>query len=347
MKKLLAILLFAFAIVAHALTANDIRFTQRTPDNTTFIARDVSPPAAAASAVMFFNGGTQLPQYMLLGTGLAFDSTTLSITGFGTSSFSGAYSDLTGKPTLGSAAALNVPTFGDAASGEVVNGADGRLTNARTPLPHVHPMSEISDSSAMGRSILTAADGPAVRSLTGAGTSSFSGDYAALMNKPAIPADQVNSDWSSGSGISQILNKPTLGTAAAMSPSVTGAAMMTATSATTARSVIGAGTSSFSGAWADLIGVPSTKLMQSTRTTTGSGGTYTWTFPTAYSATPIIQLTPQDATTAVLNYKITAVSTTAVTVRVEQATAVTILGISVLGVASAGATIINLLALEP
>lgn len=37
-----------------------------------------------------------------------------------------------------------------------------------------------------------------------------SGDYNDLANKPAIPAAQVNSDWNSNSGVSEILNKPTL-----------------------------------------------------------------------------------------------------------------------------------------
>lgn len=38
----------------------------------------------------------------------------------------------------------------------------------------------------------------------------FSGDYDDLTNKPTIPAAQVNSDWNSSSGVSQILNKPLL-----------------------------------------------------------------------------------------------------------------------------------------
>ena len=36
----------------------------------------------------------------------------------------------------------------------------------------------------------------------------FSGDYNDLINKPTIPDAQVNSDWDSNSGVSQILNKP-------------------------------------------------------------------------------------------------------------------------------------------
>ena len=47
--------------------------------------------------------------------------------GAGTSNFSGVYSDLTGKPTLGTASALNVAASGNAAAGEVVKGDDTRL----------------------------------------------------------------------------------------------------------------------------------------------------------------------------------------------------------------------------
>ena len=48
----------------------------------------------------------------------------------------GAYADLSGKPTLGSAAAKDVPASGDASSTQVVYGTDSRLTNARTPSAH-------------------------------------------------------------------------------------------------------------------------------------------------------------------------------------------------------------------
>ena len=39
-----------------------------------------------------------------------------------------------------------------------------------------------------------------------------SGSYDDLLNKPTIPEPQVNSDWNSESGISQILNKPNMTT---------------------------------------------------------------------------------------------------------------------------------------
>lgn len=45
-------------------------------------------------------------------------------------------------------------------------------------------------------------------------TVATSGSYNDLLDQPQIPAAQVNSDWNSVSGVSEILNKPTLGTSA-------------------------------------------------------------------------------------------------------------------------------------
>lgn len=44
---------------------------------------------------------------------------------------------------LGTAAVLDVPAGGDAAVGEVVKGSDTRLTDARTPLTHVHAQADV------------------------------------------------------------------------------------------------------------------------------------------------------------------------------------------------------------
>lgn len=55
------------------------------------------------------------------------------ISGLATVATSGVYADLTAKPTLGTAAALNVSAAGNAAAGEVVKGSDNRLTDQRTP----------------------------------------------------------------------------------------------------------------------------------------------------------------------------------------------------------------------
>ena len=43
-------------------------------------------------------------------------------------------------------------------------------------------------------------------------TVATSGSYNDLLNKPTIPAAQVNSDWNADSGVAQILNKPTIPT---------------------------------------------------------------------------------------------------------------------------------------
>lgn len=59
--------------------------------------------------------------------------------------FDGAYASLTGKPTLGTAAALNVPAAGDAAAGEVAKGSDTRLTDARTPVAHNHAQADVTN----------------------------------------------------------------------------------------------------------------------------------------------------------------------------------------------------------
>jgi len=48
----------------------------------------------------------------------------------------GAYSSLSGTPTLGTSAALNVAATGNAAAGEVVKGNDTRLSDSRTPSTH-------------------------------------------------------------------------------------------------------------------------------------------------------------------------------------------------------------------
>ena len=45
-------------------------------------------------------------------------------------------------------------------------------------------------------------------------TVATTGDYGDLLNKPTIPAAQVNADWNANSGVAQILNKPTLATVA-------------------------------------------------------------------------------------------------------------------------------------
>lgn len=74
-------------------------------------------------------------------------------------------------------------------TGTAVITSDPRLSDARTPTAHSHPASDISNSTATGRSVLTAVDAAAARSAIGAGTSSLeigtTGTTAAAGNRQA------------------------------------------------------------------------------------------------------------------------------------------------------------------
>lgn len=134
------------------------------------------------------------------GTGATTAAAARTALGAGTSNFSGAYGDLTGKPTLGTAAALNVPASGDAASGEVVKGSDSRLSDARTPTTHTHTASQISDATATGRSVLTAVDATAARTAISAAAASHASTHASggsdaiKLDDLAAPDDNTDLD---------------------------------------------------------------------------------------------------------------------------------------------------------
>ena len=120
------------------------------------------------------------------------------------------YLQLSNRPTLGSAAALHVPAAAGAVAdaAQVVRGDDPRLSDPRSPTTHTHTASQISDSTSTGRALMTAVDAQTARTVLGAGTSSFSGNYDDLDGKPAIPAAQVQPDWAAMTGMASILNKP-------------------------------------------------------------------------------------------------------------------------------------------
>ena len=54
------------------------------------------------------------------------------------------------------------------------------------------------------------ADAQARDDISSLATVASTGDYDDLLNKPTIPAAQVNADWNASSGVAEILNKPTL-----------------------------------------------------------------------------------------------------------------------------------------
>lgn len=188
MKRILAALLI-FPVLAYG-AAFDMRMEQRNATDTASLTRLVPFPAGGADGLFWFNGATTLPSVVTLGTGLSITSGVLNsasqvnadwsaVSGvsqilnkptLATVATSGAYTDLSGSPTLGTSAALNVAAAGNAASGEVVKGNDTRLTDARAPLAHTHVAADISNSTTVGRAVLTAVDAAAARSAIGAGT---------------------------------------------------------------------------------------------------------------------------------------------------------------------------------
>jgi len=106
-------------------------------------------------------------------------------------------------------------------------------------------------------------------------------DYNNLINKPTIPAAQVNSDWNASSGLAQILNKPTLfsGSYADLTnkPTIPAAQVQTDWNAVSGLGVVLNKPALFSGSYTDLTNKP--------------------TIPAAYSATSINALSDVDTVT--------------------------------------------------
>jgi len=127
---------------------------------------------------------------------------------------SGAYADLSGRPTLGNAAARNVGT----AAGTVAAGDDARFTDARAPLPHTQLATSISDSTAAGRALFTAANVPAQQVLLGLSPVALSGAYGDLSGIPTLPTPggstgqtQYRTAGGAFAGASGLLIDPTSG----------------------------------------------------------------------------------------------------------------------------------------
>lgn len=98
-----------------------------------------------------------------------------------------------------------------------VNGKTGAVVLVNTDVgaaatSHTHAISDVTGlQTALNAKISVGASIP-YSTLSGIPTLSTvatSGSYADLINKPVIPAAQVNSDWSATTGVVQILNKPT------------------------------------------------------------------------------------------------------------------------------------------
>lgn len=138
------------------------------------------------------------------------------------SKISGLQAALDGKAASNhthSAATTSAAGFMSAADKTKLNGI---ATGATANLGTVTNVSAGTQINGMSMTIATGTTTPTIataitnaanfRTAIGAGTSSFSGNYNDLTNTPTIPAAQVNVNWNSTSGITQILNKPSWAT---------------------------------------------------------------------------------------------------------------------------------------
>ena len=196
-------------VVQHKLTAGT---------NIEIVGNTINATAAPQQQADWAVTDTTSPQFILNKPELARVATT------------GSYNDLTNKPTI---PAAQVPSDWDAASGvsRILNKPDlsvyARSSDLATvatsgsyddlsdkpaiPAPQVN--ADWNSNSGVTK-ILNKPDlGVFARSADLAEVAT-TGDYDDLRNKPSIPAAQVNADWNSNSGVSQILNKPNLATVA-------------------------------------------------------------------------------------------------------------------------------------
>lgn len=130
---------------------------------------------------------------------------------------------------------------------------------------------------------------------------------------------------------------------------VTGSTGATGASGIAILTTTGSGVATYDIGMATL-NVPTPPTISRERITTASDGTYTWTYPTACPAAtvPIVQMTPEGSTSITYNTVIVGTPTnTSATIKITQVASVTILGISVLGIQPAAASVVHLTAICP
>lgn len=254
----------------------------------------------------------------------------------------GSYNDLTDKPaspaaqvnsdwnsTGGVSQVLNKPNL----SAVALSGSYSDLTNKPVIPPVNYPVTSV--NSKTGAVNITAAD-------VGAIATGSSIPYSTLIGVPTIPAAQVNSDWNSNSGVSQVLNKPSLfsgaysdltGKPATFAPSAHTQSWSTITSTPTTLSGYGI-TDAYPLASNPNGYLTSTSLagLRKTETflgVTDANGNYTITFANTYATPPDIQPQVIGGTFNQM-VRVVSVTTTGCVVQAAQRNLVTLLAVEVL-----------------
>lgn len=206
MKKIIPFLI-AFSLISSQAfaAANDWIITRRDPTNITNLTFFIPTPASSALYMVDITGGTASPKLTLLGSGLSYSGTTLSVSGvpaanvsgLSTVATTGAYSDLSGLPTLASVAnsgaymdLIGRPSLATVAT----TGAYSDLSGAPS-IPAAQVNSDWSAVSGLAQilnkpSLATVATSGAYSDLTGKpslATVATTGAYSDLTGKPSIP----------------------------------------------------------------------------------------------------------------------------------------------------------------
>lgn len=206
---------------------------------------------------IYYHDGTGIKEYKVadnkqdvisdlatIRTGAAAGATAVQPGDLATVATSGSYNDLSNKPTI-PAAQVN---------------SDWNATGG---------VAQILNKPTLGT--MAAESASDYTKTSGFATVATSGSYNDLLNKPTIPAAQVNADWDANSGVAQILNKPTLGTAASANATdfATAAQGALATSAVQPRDLATVATT---GSYNDLSNTPTIPTVNNPTITFTQGG---------------------------------------------------------------------------
>ena len=234
-NKFLLLLLVALLGAANAQQPNDVMVRQRNSTNTGWLDKFLSPPVSGADGLMYIDNTVSPPvaKVVAVGTGLGISSGILSATGGGVSQVNSDWEAVSGVAQV-----LNKPDLTVyATNAALASGLAGKANSA-----HTHAATDINDSTATGRAVLTAATVASARSTLGVqSTSEANAAYYPLSANPGayitssalspyLTSASASSTYATSSGIASSLatkqNTVTLTTAgsgAATFNSTTGA----------------------------------------------------------------------------------------------------------------------------
>lgn len=208
MRKLLLAVwtLLCMAQASAQFIPNSIRVSQRLPDNSGYINRDLIPPADGKDGLFLYNGTTLLPGYVTLGTGLSVTSGVLNSASqvnadwnatsgpaqiqnkpiISMVGMTGQYGDLLGKPTAVSsftndAGYIDSTGLNTALSGYATNNA------LNTGLAGKDALGSAAAAQAFSIQRANHTGTQPASTITGLATVATSGSYNDLSNKPTIP----------------------------------------------------------------------------------------------------------------------------------------------------------------